>query len=132
LSPSIGGFDRPQYLIVNFVYDLPFGQGKTWLNEATGSHILGRCKISGITTLAKGIPMVITGPKNTRLPGVSAAAVRLKDPVLPDNERTIYRWFDTTAFAPPPTYSPGNHSRTQPRLRTPGITPVLPVPDRCN
>jgi hypothetical protein len=67
------------------------------------------------------LPMVITGPNNTRLPGVSAAALRLKDPVLPDGERTIDRWFDTSAFAPAPTYSLGNDSRTQPRLRTPGI-----------
>jgi hypothetical protein len=41
--------------------------------------------------------------------------------VLPDGERTIDRWFDTSAFAPAPTYSLGNDSRTQPRLRTPGI-----------
>jgi hypothetical protein len=121
LSRSIGEYDRPQYLIANFVYDLPFGPGKAWLNHGIGSHILGRWQISGIATFAKGLPMVITGPNNTRLPGVTAAAVRLRDPVLPDDQRTLDRWFDTKAFEAAPTFSIGNDSRTQPRLRTPGM-----------
>jgi hypothetical protein len=139
LSRSIGEFDRPQYLIVNFVYDLPFGPGKTWLNHGIGGHILGRWQVSGIATFAKGLPMVITGPNNTRLPGVSATALRLKDPVLPDDQRTLDRWFDTSAFAPAPTYSIGNDSRTQPRLRTPGINTAdlmvgrnQPIKERMN
>lgn len=65
--------------------------------------------------------MVITGPNNTRLPGVGAAAVRLRDPVLPDGQRTLDRYFDTSAFLPAPTYSLGNDSRTQPKLRIPGL-----------
>jgi hypothetical protein len=139
LSRSIGEFDRPQYVIANYIYDLPFGPGKRFLKTGIASHILGRWQVSGITTLGKGLPMVITGPNNTRLPGVSAAAVRLRDPVLPDSERTLDRWFDTSAFAPAPPYSLGNDSRTQPRLRTHGIktTDVLigrnqPIGDRAN
>jgi hypothetical protein len=83
--------------------------------------------------------MIITGPNNTRLPGVSATALRLKDPVLPDDQRTLDRWFDTSAFAPAPTYSIGNDSRTQPRLRTPGINTAdlmvgrnQPIKERMN
>lgn len=52
---------------------------------------------------------------------MSAAAVRLKDPVLDASQRSLDRYFDTSAFAPAPTYSLGSDSRTQPRLRTPGI-----------
>ncbi|MBL8211792.1 MAG: TonB-dependent receptor [Bryobacterales bacterium] len=115
LSRSIGEFDRPQYVVMNYIYELPsFKQG--W-----AKHVVGRWQVTGITTFGKGLPMVITGPNNTRLPGVSAAAVRLKDPVLSADERTLDRYFDTSAFSPAPTYSLGNDSRTQPRLRTPGI-----------
>ena len=46
--------------------------------------------------------------------------MRLKSPILPDGQRSIDRWFDTTAFQPAPTYSLGNDSRTQPNLRGPG------------
>lgn len=113
LSRSIGEFDRSRYLVLNYIYDLPLPK------QGLAGKIIGRWQVSGITTFATGVPMVITGPNNTRLPGVSATAVRTKDPVVSDP--TIDRWFDTTAFAPAPTYSMGNDSRTQPRLRTPGI-----------
>ncbi|MBI1895554.1 MAG: TonB-dependent receptor [Acidobacteria bacterium] len=138
-SRSIGEFDRPRYLVVNYIYELPFGPGKSWLSHGLAGHVLGRWQISGITTLGAGLPMVITGPNNTRLPGVSATALRLKDPVLSDGERTLERWFDTTAFAPAPTYSLGNDSRTQPRLRIPGmktfdimIGRTQPIKERAN
>lgn len=121
LSRSTGEEDRPQHFISNFIYELPFGPGRKWFSKGVGSHILGRWQLSGITTLSRGLPMVITGPNNTRLPGVGAAAVRLKDPVLPEGQSTLDRYFDTSAFLPAPTYSLGNDSRTQPKLRVPGI-----------
>jgi hypothetical protein len=30
------------------------------------------------------------------------------DPILPDNERTLSRWFNTAAFAPQPQFTAGN------------------------
>ena len=64
---------------------------------------------------------MITAPSNTRLPGVNAYAMRLKSPVLPDNQRTLDHWFDTTAFDVAPQFSLGNDSRTEPNLRQPGV-----------
>ena len=121
LSRSIGDYDRPQYLVLNYIYELPFGQGKRWVRGGVASKIIGNWQMSGISTYGKGLPVVITGPNNTRLPGVGAAAVRLKSGVLPGGEQNLNRWFDTTAFLPAPTYSLGNDSRTQPNLRGPGI-----------
>lgn len=121
LSRATGEFDRPQFLVINYIYELPFGKGKAFASKGLLSHIIGRWALNGVTTFGKGVPVIITGPNNTRLPGVSATALRLKDPVLPSGERTLERYFDTTAFAPAPTYSIGNDSRTQPRLRGPGI-----------
>jgi outer membrane receptor protein involved in Fe transport len=121
LSRSTSEEDRPRHFIMNYIYELPFGPGKTFAKSGVVSHLLGRWQLSGVTTFSRGLPMVITGPNNTRVPGVSAMAVRLKDPVLPEGQRTLDRWFDTTAFAPAPTYSIGNDSRTQPQLRIPGI-----------
>ncbi|MGH8247852.1 MAG: carboxypeptidase regulatory-like domain-containing protein [Gammaproteobacteria bacterium] len=121
LSRSVGEFDRPQYFITNYIYELPFGHGKRWAGAGWPARLLGNWQISGITTFGKGLPMVITGPNNTRLPGVSATALRLRSPLLPDDQRSIDRWFDTDAFRAAPTYSMGNDSRTQPNLRIPGI-----------
>jgi hypothetical protein len=120
LSRSIGEFDRPRFLTVNYIYELPFGPGKRLAGRGVWASVIGRWQASGIMTLGKGLPLVITGPNNTRLPGVGAAAVRLRDPVLPAESRTLDRYFDTSAFQPAPTYSIGNDSRTQPRLRGPG------------
>lgn len=93
---------------------LPFGPGRKWFSKGIGSHILGRWQFSGVTTLSRSLPMIITGPNNTRLPGVGAAAVRVKNPVLASGQSTLERYFGTTAFLPAPTYSLGNDSRTQP------------------
>lgn len=119
LSRSIGEFDRPRNLVVNFIYELPVGQGRAWLKEGVASKIIGQWQVSGIGTFSKGLPVIITGPNNTRLPGVNSVTMRLKDPVLA--ERSPDRWFDTSAFAPAPLYSLGNDSRTQPQLRGPGL-----------
>jgi len=121
LSRATGEFDRPRYLVASYIYELPFGPGKSLARSGLGSKVLGRWQVAGITTFGKGLPMVISGPNNTRLPGVSARALRLKDPVLAEAQRTLDRYFDTSAFAPAPTFSMGNDSRTQPRLRAVGI-----------
>jgi hypothetical protein len=122
ISRAIASTDRPHLLVMNYIYELPFGPGKTWLKSGLLSHVLASWQVSGITTFASGQPMVIVGVNNTQLPGVSATALRLKDPVLPAEERTLNRYFDTTAFAVAPNFSLGNDSRTQPRLRIPGIS----------
>ncbi len=115
LSRAIGEFDRPRFLVLNYIYELP-----TPKSGLAGS-VIGRWQVSGITTFGAGLPMVITGPNNTRLPGVSATALRLSDPVLDKDQRTLDRYFNTSSFAAAPLYSLGSDSRTQPRLRIPGM-----------
>jgi hypothetical protein len=120
LSRSLGDFDQPQILVLNYIYELPFGRGKKWLGEGLGSQLLGNWQLSGITRFAKGFPMVITAPASTGLPGVGATPVRLKSPVLSSGQQSLDRWFDTTAFRPAPPFSLGSDSRTEPNLRIPG------------
>jgi hypothetical protein len=121
LSRAIAEWDRPHYLVMNYIYELPFGPGRTWLRSGPLARVVGSWQVSGITTFGKGLAMVVTAPCSTNLPGVSCTPLRLKDPVLPADQRTIDRYFDTTAFAVPPAFSIGNDSRTEPRLRIPGI-----------
>jgi TonB dependent receptor len=121
LSRAIAEWDRPHYLVMNYIYELPFGPGKQWLRSGVLSRIAASWQVSGVTTFGKGLAMVVTAPCSTNLPGVSCTPLRYKDPVLASDERSINRYFDTTAFAVPPPFSLGNDSRTEPRLRTPGI-----------
>jgi hypothetical protein len=121
-SRSLSEDDRPQLLVINYVYALPFGSGRKWLGDGWARRVVGNWDVSGITTLASGRPLAISSPSSTQLPGVNAYAERLKLPVLPKKEQTLDRWFDTTAFKAAPAFSLGNDSRTQPDLRGPGIT----------
>jgi len=111
-------FDISQRLVTNFTYALPFGRG-----HAIGSQwskpldwIAGGWQINGIGTFQTGIPLSLGlnsastfGGSRPNSTGVSAE--------LPSDQRTILRWFDTTAFTQPPAYSLGNVSRTLPDVR---------------
>ena len=120
ISRSVSSEDRSQVFVANYIYDLPVGQGRHWLKQGVMGRVIGNWQIGGITRFATGLPVFITGPSNTRLQGVSAYAMRVKSPVLPSSQKSLERWFDTTAFQAAPQFSLGNDSRTEPNLRNPG------------
>jgi len=94
------------------VYDLPFGPGRKWLTRGLVSRILGGWTVGTITNIQSGGPFTVTMQTNTTnafSPGLRANVLR--NPNLPVNERTIYRWFDTDAFQAPPAYAFGNAGR---------------------
>ena len=49
-------FDVPHRISSSYVYELPFGRGKTMLNKGAGSWILGNFRTSGVYTFYSGIP----------------------------------------------------------------------------
>lgn len=48
--------DVPQVLIVSYLYELPWGIGKPWLNSGPLARVLGNWQVNGITTLRGGFP----------------------------------------------------------------------------
>lgn len=52
-------FDRQHTYVQSFVYDLPFGRGKRWLNQGAVSQILGGWQTNGILTLMSGLPFTV-------------------------------------------------------------------------
>lgn len=92
------GFDVRHRLVINGIWELPFGRGRAYLNEGIGSAILGGWELSGVFNTRSGLPYTVTqggdplqlGGRSTTLPDV------VGDPHL-DNP-TIDRWFDPTAF----------------------------------
>ena len=95
------------------VYDLPFGQGRRWLRSGVLSYVLGGWRLGSIVTLQSGGPFTVTMETNTTN-AFSAGPLRanvLRDPNLPQDQRTVYRWFDTEAFEAPPEYTFGNAGR---------------------
>jgi hypothetical protein len=75
---------------------------------------LGGWNFGTIITLQKGSPMALTTQNNglgaAFTPGPQRVNV-LSDPTLPKDERTVERYFDTTAVAAPGALTFGNSSR---------------------
>jgi len=121
LSRSISAADISKRFVTNWVYELPFGHGKRFLGKGIGSKILGNWQMSGILEAQTGTPLSISGACIMNgASGLGCYADRLKDASLPEGQRNMDRWFDTTAYANAGPYSFGNGSRTEPNLRNPG------------
>ena len=119
LSRAVAEYDRPQYLVVNYIYQIPFGHGHQVLGRGAIGNIIGNWQWSGVTTFGAGLPVVITVPNNTNLPGIGAVANRLHDPHLHNGAQNPEKWFDTSAYAIPAPYTTGNGNRNEPNLRGP-------------
>jgi hypothetical protein len=60
-------FNVPQRVSVNYVYELPFGRGKTMLNSGPLSWALGNWRTSGVFTFYNGYPFTATWSNNNSL-----------------------------------------------------------------
>jgi Carboxypeptidase regulatory-like domain/TonB dependent receptor-like, beta-barrel/TonB-dependent Receptor Plug Domain len=128
-------FDVRHRFVASYIYELPFGKGRSYLNTGALSEILGGWRISGLSNIRSGRPFTIRAGANdtalggTRSVGISAFADCLRDGSLSGSDRTIDRWFDSTAYAVPTALNPTTNT-VQPRLgncgrntvRGPGIT----------
>lgn len=118
---TVSGEDIPQRLVVNYLYELPFGRGKKFLSSGPLSVILGGWEFSGISTFSKERPLAVTATGGSFLPGTRRPNL-VGDPNLPAGDRSFLRWFNTAAFAFPATpYALGNAPRTLPSTRRPGF-----------
>jgi hypothetical protein len=122
LEWSVSPQDVSKSFVANFVYELPFGKGKHFLNSAPGfaNLLIAGWQANGIVTLQTGTPVIITGAVNQT--GLLSAAQR------PDNNgrsatlsnASISEWFNTSVFTQPPPFTIGNTGRTLPDTRNPG------------
>jgi hypothetical protein len=120
LSP----IDIPHRLTLAYVWELPFGKGKT-IGGGAGrglNLLIGGWQINGVTTFQSGTPLAIGNPVNQLGFGAGTRPVNLgRSARLPESQRTPDRWFDTTVFAQPAPFTFGNTTRYSPDLRGPGI-----------
>jgi len=99
-------FDYRQRFVLSYIYELPFGRGRSHLTGGPASHIFGGWRISGVTNMRSGRPFTIFASANNGLVGnrgglANAVADCLRDGSLPPRDRTVDRWFDETAYAVP-------------------------------
>ncbi|MBI4904424.1 MAG: TonB-dependent receptor, partial [Acidobacteria bacterium] len=92
------------------VYQFPFGRGRRFLSQHFLRHIAGGWSTGGVFVVQSGGPLTVTTLTNNTQSyssGPQRADV-LRDPNLPGGERTLRRWFDTSAFVQPATGRFGN------------------------
>ena len=112
---GLADFDVRHRLSLSYNYEFPFGSGRKFWRSAGGlaDVFLKGWGIRGITFLQSGYPVDIT-MSNARLnsgPGIIPRPNRVADGNLPSGDRTLNRWFDTSAFTLPPMFVIGNAGR---------------------
>jgi len=121
---ALSGNDIRNRFVFSSVYELPFGPGRRWLSQGAPGVVLGGWNIGAIMTLQDGSPVgLVTQVNGTNAFNPGAQRVNLlRDPTLPEAERSVQRWFDTTAVAAPPQFTFGNAGRTV--LTGPGLAKI--------
>lgn len=93
------------------VYELPFGQGKMLLTNASGltGKLISGWQLGGILTLQTGQPLTVTLPYDN--PNVGEGA-KLPDVIGDPNSgpKTTEKFFNTDAFAAPAPFAFGNEA----------------------
>ena len=123
---ALSSFDSRQRLTISYVYDLPFGKGRTFLGSVSGfaDRFVSGWGINGVTTFQKGFPLGITAtPNNTGFnTGLRPNVVAGCDKNIGGSAQSkLLQWFNTACFTTPAIYTFGNEARTDPSLRGPGI-----------
>jgi len=91
------------------VYELPFGKGKQFLSGSAWGHVIGGWGLGGILTIQSGAPFTVTTQVNSVFSAVGALRANVSsNPNLPNRQRTLARWFDTSVFSQPAPATFGN------------------------
>jgi len=102
-------------LVVSYLYELPFGKGRSFLNDSSAlvDKIVGGWQVNGITFYQSGRAFTIASPtdhSNTGSSNIRPNATGIS-PDLPSNERSPQRFINAAAFAIPAGFSFGNTGR---------------------
>lgn len=109
LDKGVSGSDVPQRLIVTLLYSVPSFKSNRILNG-----FLGGWKAGILETAESGPAFTVITTANTTnaFPAGSLRPNLLHTASLPSDQRTVARWFDTSAFANPAPLTFGNSPRS--------------------
>jgi hypothetical protein len=104
---GLSSFDQRHKFTGNWIYDLPFGENRRFLQKGLVSHVLAGWQWSGNFTVASGLPFTIRvlGGMLDIERGVSGS---LRANLVPGesvhvSDSTTKEWFNTAAFCQPET-----------------------------
>jgi hypothetical protein len=112
---GLSSFDMRQQFTGNYLYELPLGTGKRWLDSGGAlAQVLGNWTWSGDFTIESGTPYtaqylggteeVEQGANGSLRANYNGEAIQLSNP-------TVLHWFNTDAFTTPPQGTFGDAGR---------------------
>ena len=150
---ALSSFDVRHRVVVNFVVDLPFGEGRRFGAGAPGiaGKLISGWSVNGVTTIQSGFPLSFTAT-----PNLIGSGYGLRPNVDPNCDKSVDgsasdrldRWFNTACFtvpnaavstSPQARWRLGNAPRVDPDLRGHymhnwnfALTKTTPIQGRVN
>jgi hypothetical protein len=120
---ALTAYNAPQYLQLNYVYELPFGSGAPLFHfsDWRGPLVSG-WSISGTAYWNDGTPLALHPVFNNTggvLSTLNVNVVSGVDPHVPNPGPSL--WYNPAAFDQPPDFTLGNGPRTMPDLLGPSL-----------
>jgi len=120
---AIASYDITHQLTFNYLYEFPFGEGRTYLTQGGWvGEIIGGWSLSGVTTFRSGTPIVLVPLFNNTGGVTQDLRVNIVPGISPQvQDSAPSQWFNAAAFIQPPDFTLGDGPRTHPSLRNPGF-----------
>jgi hypothetical protein len=127
LEKSIGEFDLTHNFKMTYIYELPFGKNRKWLNSGPASWVLGNWQIAGSQFYSSGYPLSLSNSAalgDILFNGRSAATITTYDGWLVNKDNPDWKGADRflqppSFFGPQPRDRAGNSTRHNPKARQP-------------
>jgi trimeric autotransporter adhesin len=113
---GLSSFDMRHQARINYLYELPFGEGHRFAQKGLTGALFGNWRFSGNIGAQTGTPYTAqvmgTSAANVGSGGVFATrADQICDPNLPAGQRAPLNFFNTACFVVPPAGQLGNAAR---------------------
>ena len=104
-------YDLRHRLIVNYVYELPFGRGHTRFNHGFAERALGGWELAGLSTFQSGSPFDLYSSRDSEYTGLSNRPDLVGNPSIPSGAARVQVGPPISAFKVQPFGRPGNLGR---------------------
>ncbi|MGC2095213.1 MAG: hypothetical protein WA646_01620, partial [Candidatus Sulfotelmatobacter sp.] len=113
--------DTRHVAVINYIWELPFGRGKSYLNHGAAGRIMEGFELDGIFTAQTGHPFQVRGTLDTQRTGIAAWGYQVGNPFgsgagcgLTPAPNSGYAYISNEcAFINPPFGSASNNERNQ-------------------
>jgi hypothetical protein len=109
-------FDRTQTFVQTYVYELPFGPGKKFMNSGLVGNVFGGWRVTGFFSAWTGTPFTISGGSALNTPGSTQTANQVAPVQILHGINIGNPWFSPTSFVPVTT--PGVFGNTGRNIMT--------------